>query len=1141
MIVSQSKWTAALLALPLLLQQLLPNRNLTASISLFSGFSHRANMSDSFDDSWDFLGSDAAASAESATTQTSQGTLVLKRKAGRPLGSTGSTLVRKRCQAMMAHQLDHIPPSLVSTLSHTNSIELARRHREQKPAVLTSSNALLCASSKVWQMMKDIGCFAQQILYQAAYHSYCYQEDSARENQELNIIFSHQRHVMSNVAFRMTTNDSFRSLSHFKDRHELAASVALDSGCLFWGGFMNLMSQKIANGDFRPVAFIKGFRYDETPTRVRLDADQETLQSGNEIVAHAKVMQTELKLHIVVQDMASKKYVHFHGKVPTTLQIVNRTSAECIKRSIMNTLSTVPEFQRISSLFPFKLQLTTADRYSANLKAERSIFHDDISWTKCTLPCDIHIASQVNTLVSGIVNEDSSGIVSTHLSQAGGSVLNTLHDILRRIFEKDLVICFDAPPGGRMDVHRQAVFDVYLPFRKSTTSEFGTARSQRKIARARYILGSLLNGDIEEPEIIHFCMYGCCNNEAHTRSKFAKFVVEALLPSKAPRFARNRWTGQEASLCWNGLLCAHHHLHKRLLTEFTGVPVPTVSNYSDSNAIGWDILFEDAHDDVSHVSPQEVEPPASMPDDADQELMDLMNMLGGDKDESQTGTDHKSATDWVTLNKMFRTKSGRWAQSDPGPRLAVWAEVMSIVSNLMYAFLKLSGESFDEVEAAKTMNGQHRLYRILIAALGQDVSAALSALKQLFDRSSNALPCAAFNMKHRALSFKLISRAGCSLHCLLQVRREGYPYKLFKLLRTDRTPRFDASDSCLHDEFTKRFLQHFPDPTTEEALSVLETIARAATVDISAIEARHASIRRLATLKSLQTWVAKFRTVSADMCCRQISIAEAFMRADCEQTSNNNLNRNKRPAGKKPGKSGSGAGAYRAFLHIHHAGKQFSAASLKETLSVYKSLGPEQKEFYDNLGKNGYIAWRGGFKSFGEKIKVPKLEATAASVDVLPGETTSTGAIVAVCSPDRMPTPTNQSLMTFKARIFETDLDRIDKKFKQSRQEQRNLAKTASSSLSKSSRELMSQFPRLNDANFMPPVDIKADASISSKVVSMGWFPPCSNMAKVRFIFDVLHIYSELLLLHLHLRVCNQLTAKLEFSFFVQGLLCPVM
>ena len=73
----------------------------------------------------------------------------------------------------------------------------------------------------------------------------------------------------------------------------------------------------------------------------------------------------------------------------------------------------------------------------------------------------------------------------------------------------------------------------------------------------------------------------------------------------------------------------------------------------------------------------------------------------GDAERGQEDT-----TDWVKLNKRFKTKSGAWARSAPGPRLALLGMSTRVAELVMQPFLYMAGHQWDMDQRQKVAAGR---------------------------------------------------------------------------------------------------------------------------------------------------------------------------------------------------------------------------------------------------------------------------------------------------------------------------------------------------------------------------------------------------------------------------------------------------
>lgn len=673
--------------------------------------------------------------------------------------------------------------------------------------------------------------------------------------------------------------------------HEIvrAASCSIESGGTLWSSFLHMINWQFLSETHIPLLVIRYMRFDETPTKLRATMPEDELGFQEvEDSPFVKVMQSEFTVHMLLKCISDDCMVHIVGRVPVQLQAVDRTTTECTKRCLLNMEQTIPEFRSMCDAFPWKMLLSTSDRYASNLAAEKSIQSEDFSWKKLTLPCDVHKISQAHTKTADLVPEDVSGVLSTALSQRDLGSAQTLRQILRRIFHERLSIVYGAPPAGDIAAHRQELFDLALPLPT-------TARSSKKVKallnlKRRYVLGSTLNGNLQSPDIVHFCSYGCCNSVADTHAKFDQWTAWALIPHKAPHYARNRWTGQEWSVSWNVLLMAHHGLHETVLEIYTGVPKagpslqPLCLSLADGGDGDWSVLLDEqieqpdsfaivpVHDSIQRLRTAT----ARIQDQLEQE-----EALGGDAAKEDARQNPGMS---VEARRAFKQKSGHWSHSKPLPRLLMLLDVMQVVKALTHQFFYLGSKEFERDQQRACASGRSRKYPLVEAAQGTHLAKFFAGLGQLFRRCPSALPSDAKTMWHRCLSYRLIARSGCAIHMLLRHSHQAYPYRLFKVLAELQNPNIlfmlARDPVCLHDELARDFFTRFP-PESEhfgspESLACLETLAQATQLDIAGIEAKHALARRITTFKSLQTWISSLEGVSAHWTTRQIRTERNF-------------------------------------------------------------------------------------------------------------------------------------------------------------------------------------------------------------------------------------------------------------------------
>ncbi len=835
-----------------------------------------------------------------------------------------------------------------------------------------------------------------------------------------------------------------------------AASCSIESGGALWSSLLHMINWQLTSETHIPLLVIRYMRFDETPTKLRATMPEDELGFKEvEDSPFVKVMQSEFTVHMLLKRISDDCMVHIVGRVPVQLQAVDRTTTECTKRSLLNMEQTIPEFRLMCKAFPWKMLLSTSDRYASNLAAERSIQADDLSWKKLTLPCDVHKISQAHTKTADLVPEDVSGVLSTALSQRDLGSAQTLRQILRQIFHERLSIVYGAPPAGDIAAHRQQLFDLALPVT--------TGRSSKKVKallnlKRRYVLAFTLNGDLQSPDIVHFCSYGCCNSVAATYAKFDKWTAWALCPHKAPHYARNRWTGQEWSLSWNILLMAHHGLHETVLEIYTGVPKagpslqPLSLSIADRAHGDWGTLLDEQPDSFAIVPLQDSISNLRTATARIEEQLEQEEALGGDAAKEDAKQNPGMS---VEARRAFKQKSGHWSHSKPLPRLLMLLDVMQVVKALIHHFFYLGSKDFERDQQRACASGQPRKYPVVEAVQGTHLAKFFAAVGQLFRRCPSALPSDAKTMWHRCLSYRLIARSGCAMHMLLRHSHQAYPYRLFKVLAELENPNvlpMLARDAvCLHDELANDFFTRFP-PESEnfrrtEALACLETLAQAIQLDISGIEAKHALTRRITTFKSLQTWISSLEGVSAHWTTRQIRTERNFLEQVHSSTQETAKNKRDQADSNLPKKKGGGGGAWRAYVHINHAGVKITRQSARKIAEEFRNISAEERAYYQNIGSKGTMAYRCGYKAFGPSLARPAPGSFVQPPEV--GTISMTGAIIAA----DLARPVE--LVAHVSEDFDVGLRQIATKHRKHQEHLKKIDRKADETLGQHSRDLL--------------------------------------------------------------------------------------
>ena len=287
---------------------------------------------------------------------------VVRPRRGRPTGSSGSAILRQARQNVQQRENEQQQMAL----PQPGDIAYARQCRQQMRGSNSSSDrnlgnescgGILTVMSPVWAAIQTLGTLLQQVVMTAATWSLTKQGDEKRSRSEHCRLFDFkQAAVMSDQALGLSMK---RGRRHLPEKVSQAAAAAMLSGGVFWAGLLSCIR---ANASWKKELCIVKMRYDETPLKQRAEiAMSGPLQDKpiflEDTAEHCKIMQLELSVHCLVQETSSGRRLLLSGLVPTTLQCVQRTTAECIKRAILNTTATVPELAALTCEFSHKLRV----------------------------------------------------------------------------------------------------------------------------------------------------------------------------------------------------------------------------------------------------------------------------------------------------------------------------------------------------------------------------------------------------------------------------------------------------------------------------------------------------------------------------------------------------------------------------------------------------------------------------------------------------------------------------------------------------------------------------------------------------------------------------------------------------------------
>jgi len=488
---------------------------------------------------------------------------------------------------------------------------------------------------------------------------------------------------------------------------------------------------------------------------------------------------------------------------------------------------------------------------------------------------------------------------------------------------------------------------------------------QRKRARQRLVLSKLFNGDLQNSDHIDHWTTDLEPSRELILKAFVDFGVPALLPSKPPLFPRGKWTNSELRIDWFGLIDAHHCLlwpTVRVWLERMGVKVddPLPTKILDNSTIGWGDFFHSGC--LSDLGPDPVQPgPVPLED------IEAMGPQPDLTEGQQPATNEQQKDEWLEKRKQWRKRFLSWGRSVPGPSLVMIRRAISPSVQLTYDLLALVGDKWEKREQLKWVDEQERSYACLEAHRGTLLEPFWAGMEEEFHllASDSALPSQAYTRRYQTLLFRMLSGIGTAMALHIQTRWQSYPIRLFGLI--DGVDDSEAISECpdILDQLSTEFYQKYPTPesrNSNEAMAILITIARATTLGIAEIEARHASTRRIATVLATQTHVPNLVEVSASWTCRRNAAmrrsAELFPKTS-QQEGDGNLDL-KEKTEKTDGRRG---GAWHAFMNERLLGKRL-ADVMPQLRKEWTELTSDQKAYYERVGKLASISSARGFQSF---------------------------------------------------------------------------------------------------------------------------------------------------------------------------------
>ena len=238
-------------------------------------------------------------------------------------------------------------------------------------------------------------------------------------------------------------------------------------------------------------------------------------------------------------------------------------------------------------------------------------------------------------------------------------------------------------------------------------------------------------------------------------------------------------------------------------------------------------------------------------------------------------------TPWVAWNQVQRSKSRSFLQSDFLPQLLIGCISIQLTSHVLHVVERVAGARFTRKQWWERLHARPALHRVL-ALCGVDIAGEV--LRRAEDLLANAssysvLPRLACTWRTLALAFTMVSRSISAMEFYVFKAWRSLPLSIFSLLaESGDTTREKVAENllkvpaCMRCSWSQRFLKRFHSTqllTSKACLTLLFAIAMSMRMDISDVECKHASVKRLQRSRAA-THIAEVSQVSADFLLQNV-------------------------------------------------------------------------------------------------------------------------------------------------------------------------------------------------------------------------------------------------------------------------------
>ena len=558
-----------------------------------------------------------------------------------------------------------------------------------------------------------------------------------------------------------------------------------------------------------------------TPLARRSDALANRVRSEGVV---AKLMQTIQCFGLIVR-IGTKLFLLL-GTTIDTVSPLDTSSGQCIKR-LQQKISGVSEW---ANSFDHTTRMHCLDRHPSNQWAESKLIDERAgSWDELKTDCEIHMTGTIHGKTFAFVAFDVSGIIHAAKALASGTAMV--------IFRRCVVAAAIHLVEPVVDVLPAEALDYQMRHLQLFLSHGSECRARRATLVIKVRADWRARGKI--PILV---------DDVSTADKTAigemvgTALCTACCPAKYRIWNRARWDGADISVDGIGLLEGICGMFSEAFKRFVSV----------LNRRGG----------AKSAQPKRAPRAAALPAIADQADLDQE----ADNHAEQNDKSRRIGLAWVKKGVYCILVLIRLAMEPLRVllqlQLYIGSEKFELDQRVLVAKASLAGGRADKVRAL----------RLQIAARMTLEARAFEQLGMLFDgpRMWGLMTAEFMSFTRRCLAFRTASREGCMIEYYIRNRHRQWPFPMFLLLDMDDDEELIAQVRAsallcirLLDSWSRTMLAKHPTLRGPIFQLKLKLCALLGFTDISAVEARHAAIRRQLMLKSVQTHTCDIKDLGA--------------------------------------------------------------------------------------------------------------------------------------------------------------------------------------------------------------------------------------------------------------------------------------